>query len=87
MLTVIFAVYAFSLLLALLTVGGVSDYVGRRPVIFASLLANTLAMLVFAAADAVTALICARLLQGYATGQPLARLIRQRAPERLASVV
>jgi MFS family permease len=64
MVTVIFAVYAFSLLLALVTVDGLSDYVGRRPIIFASLLGNTLAILVFATADSVTALICARLLQG-----------------------
>jgi MFS family permease len=74
MVTAIFAVYAFSLLLALLTVGGLSDYVGRRPVIFASLLGNTLAMLVFATADSVTGLICARLLQGYATGSAASSL-------------
>lgn len=35
MLTVIFGVYAVSLLAALLTVGSLSDHVGRRPVIFA----------------------------------------------------
>lgn len=36
MLTLIFAVYALSLLVALLVVGSLSDYVGRRPVIFAA---------------------------------------------------
>src|SRR5215831_19221535 len=33
LLTVIFAAYAFSLLAALLTVGSLSDHVGRRPVV------------------------------------------------------
>ncbi|KPW74203.1 Transporter, major facilitator family [Pseudomonas amygdali pv. ciccaronei] len=33
-LTLIFAVYAFSLLAALLIGGSLSDYLGRRPVIF-----------------------------------------------------
>src|ERR1700687_6343358 len=32
-ITIVFAVYVASLLAGLLTVGGVSDYVGRRPVI------------------------------------------------------
>src|SRR3954451_17811700 len=32
-LTAVFAVYALALLLALLTVGGISDHVGRRPVL------------------------------------------------------
>src|SRR5471032_487303 len=35
-LTLIFSVYAFSLLVALLVVGSLSDYLGRRPVIFAT---------------------------------------------------
>ena len=33
MLTVVFGVYAFALLLSLLVVGGLSDHVGRRPVL------------------------------------------------------
>jgi MFS family permease len=32
MITTVFAVYAFSLLAALLTVGGLSDHIGRKPV-------------------------------------------------------
>ena len=43
-LTVVFAVYAFSLLAGLLTVGSISDYVGRRPVAFAALILNAAAM-------------------------------------------
>ncbi len=67
-LTLIFGVYAFSLLAALLTVGSLSDYLGRKPVIFAALLLNMLAMLLFISADSVAWLISARLIQGFATG-------------------
>jgi MFS family permease len=35
-ITIVFASYVASLLAALLTVGGLSDYVGRRPVILAA---------------------------------------------------
>jgi len=67
-LTLIFGVYAFSLLAALLTVGSLSDYLGRKPVIFVALLLNMLAMLLFINADSVAWLIGARLIQGFATG-------------------
>ncbi|BBP57899.1 MFS transporter [Pseudomonas sp. St316] len=67
-LTLIFGVYAFSLLAALLTVGSLSDYLGRKPVIFVALLLNMLAMLLFIRADSVAWLISARLIQGFATG-------------------
>jgi len=63
LLTVIFAVYAFSLLAALLTVGSLSDHIGRRPVILATLLLNALAMVLFALADTAAMLIAARLVQ------------------------
>ena len=68
LLTLIFAVYAFSLLAALLTVGSLSDHIGRRPVILATLLLNALAMALFALADTASMLIAARLVQGFATG-------------------
>ena len=42
-ITLVYAVYTFSLLAALLTVGGLSDYVGRRPVILSGLLLNAIA--------------------------------------------
>lgn len=67
-LTLIFGVYAFSLLAALLTVGSLSDYLGRKPVIAAALLLDMLAMLLFIHADSVAWLIAARVLQGFATG-------------------
>lgn len=74
MLTVIFGVYAVSLLAALLTVGSLSDYLGRKPVIFAALILNMLAMLLFINADSTAYLIAARALQGFATGTATAVL-------------
>jgi MFS family permease len=67
-LTVIFAAYVFSLLGALLTVGSLSDHIGRRPVIFAALSLNAVAMLMFIRADSAAALVAARIVQGFATG-------------------
>lgn len=74
MLTVIFGVYAVSLLAALLTVGSLSDYLGRKPVIFVALLLNIVAMLLFINADSTAYLIAARALQGFATGMATAVL-------------
>ena len=67
-ITVVFAVYVASLLVALLTVGGLSDYVGRRPVILAALLLNAAAMILFAEARDVGQLILARAVQGLSVG-------------------
>src|SRR3954471_23307717 len=68
MISVVFAVYAVSLLAALLTVGGLSDYVGRRPVIFGGLLLNAASMVLFACATDVGQLILARAVQGLCVG-------------------
>ncbi len=73
-LTLIFGVYAISLLAALLTVGSLSDYLGRKPVIFTAVALNMLAMLLFINADSVAWLISARVLQGFATGMATAAL-------------
>lgn len=73
-LTLIFAVYALSLLVALLTVGSLSDHLGRKPVIFAAVVLNALAMLLFIYANSVEWLISARVLQGFATGMATAVL-------------
>lgn len=67
-ITIVFASYVASLLTALLTVGGLSDYVGRRPVILAALLLNAAAMLLFAEARDVGQLILARAVQGLCVG-------------------
>ncbi|WP_434590750.1 MFS transporter [Pseudomonas sp. R4-83] len=73
-LTLIFAVYALSLLAALLTVGSLSDHLGRKPVIFTAILLNGAAMLLFIYANSVEWLIGARVLQGFATGMATAVL-------------
>jgi hypothetical protein len=67
-ITIVFAAYVASLLVGLLTVGGLSDYVGRRPVILAALLLNAAAMLLFAEARDVGQLILARVVQGLSVG-------------------
>jgi len=67
-LTVVFAVYAFALMSALLVFGALSDFVGRRPVILLALGLEAGAVLLFLYADSVSALFCARALQGLATG-------------------
>jgi hypothetical protein len=74
MLTVIFAAYVLSLLLALLTVGSLSDYIGRRPAILAALALNIAAMLMFMTAGSAMALVMARAVQGFATGLATATL-------------
>jgi Major Facilitator Superfamily len=67
-ITIVFASYVASLLAALLTVGGLSDYVGRRPVILAALLLNAAAMILFSEARDVGQLILARVVQGFCVG-------------------
>jgi MFS family permease len=67
-LTTVFAVYAGFLLFALLTVGSLSDFLGRRRVLIGSVLLEAAAMLVFALADGVGWLFLARAVQGFATG-------------------
>ena len=67
-LTVIFAAYVVSLLAALLTVGALSDHLGRRPVLLVALALEIAAMAVFVLADSEATLVAARLVQGVATG-------------------
>jgi MFS family permease len=73
-LTVIFGVYAIALLGSLLTVGGLSDFVGRRPVLIVSLGLLAAAMVVFASAQGVAWLFVARILQGLAAGAAIGTL-------------
>jgi MFS family permease len=67
-ITVVFAIYVVSLLAALLTLGGLSDYVGRKPMILAALLVNAVAMVLFASAAGLGQLIVARAVQGFGVG-------------------
>jgi MFS family permease len=73
-ITIIFAAYVLSLLAALLTVGSLSDFIGRRPAILAALMLNIVAMAMFMTAGSEAALIAARALQGFATGLATASL-------------
>jgi MFS family permease len=73
-ITVIFAAYVLSLLAALLTVGSLSDYIGRRPAILAALILNVVSMAIFMAAGSAATLVAARALQGFATGLATATL-------------
>jgi predicted MFS family arabinose efflux permease len=85
-ITVVFAVYAFALLLSLLVVGGLSDHVGRRPVLAVALVVEAAAMGMFLAADGVAWLLAARVVQGLATGAMTgtfgAALLDTQHPER-----
>jgi MFS family permease len=72
--TVVFGVYALAVLSALLTVGSLSDHIGRRPVLLVALALQAAAMLVFATADGVTALVLARIIQGLSAGAAVGAL-------------
>jgi MFS family permease len=74
MITIIFAAYVLCLLLALLTVGSLSDHIGRRPAILAALTLNVLAMILFMTAGSASSLIVARAVQGFATGLAITTL-------------
>jgi len=73
-LTVIFAVYVFGLIGSLLTVGALSDHVGRRPVLAAAIVLEAVAFVLFLMATDVTALLAARAVQGIATGAAFSTL-------------
>ncbi|CAO5185666.1 Arabinose efflux permease family protein [Frankia sp. AiPs1] len=73
-LTVVFGVYALAVLAALLVVGGLSDHLGRRPVLLAACTVQAAAMVVFLRADSVGGLLAARTGQGLATGAAIGAL-------------
>ncbi|MGW1892877.1 MFS transporter [Streptomyces sp. NPDC002004] len=68
MITVVFGVYAVSVLAALLVFGSLSDTLGRRPVLMASLVLAIVSMLLFAGAQGIAWLLLARVVQGLAVG-------------------
>ena len=67
-LTAVFAIYALFLLVTLLVFGSIADYLGRRPVILASLFITAGACALFLAAGGVGLLFVGRALQGVAVG-------------------
>ncbi|WP_412148541.1 MFS transporter [Curtobacterium flaccumfaciens] len=68
LLSVAFSVYAFTLLIALLFAGSLSDYLGRRPVLAAAIIAELVAMTMLLLATNVAHVLIARAIQGFATG-------------------
>jgi predicted MFS family arabinose efflux permease len=69
--TVVFGVYAMAVLVALLTVGKLSDHVGRRPVLLTALAVHAGSLVIFATATGVPELLSARVVQGLSTGAAL----------------
>jgi len=67
-LTVVYALYAGGVVITLLFAGGLSDRIGRRPVLIGSVLGLLASLVVFLLADNTVWLCVARLLQGLATG-------------------
>jgi predicted MFS family arabinose efflux permease len=72
--TVVFGVYALAVLTSLLTVGSLSDHVGRRPVLLAALVLQAATMLIFTTAVGVPELVIARIVQGLSTGAAVAAI-------------
>lgn len=65
-LTMIYSFYVVFLLATLLTCGGLSDHVGRRPLLVTAYLVMAVSMFILAVADSVGALLLARGVQGIA---------------------
>jgi MFS family permease len=92
-LTIIFGVYAVALVISLLTVGGLSDFVGRRPVLIGALALLMASMIVFACAQGVAWLYIARVMQGLAAGASIGTLsagiveLAPPGPQRLATLL
>ncbi|WP_111767020.1 MFS transporter [Nakamurella deserti] len=73
-LTLIFAVYVVGLVASLLTLGALSDHIGRRPVLAAAIALEAISLALFAVAGDVGVLLVARVLQGIATGAAMTTL-------------
>jgi predicted MFS family arabinose efflux permease len=69
--TVVFGVYAIAVLTGLLTLGKLSDHVGRRPVLLTAIAVHATSLVIFATATGVPALLSARVVQGLSTGAAL----------------
>ncbi|MDX6690544.1 MAG: hypothetical protein QOG15_2001 [Solirubrobacteraceae bacterium] len=68
MVTIVFAIYAFGVVLALALFGSLSDRLGRRPVALGALLLAALSSVVFLLADDVGLLLLGRLISGLGAG-------------------
>lgn len=68
LMTLTFAVFAGGFLIALLALGSLSDYVGRRPVLLGALTIELVSNITFLVAPDIRWVIVGRVLQGSATG-------------------
>lgn len=68
MITVIFAAYSVGVIAALITTGRWSDQVGRRPLLFAGLVAAAVSDAVFLTSDGLAGLLAARVFSGVSAG-------------------
>lgn len=66
--TIVFGVYVVGVVLALLFLGGISDAIGRRPALVASIPLLLVSLLLFVLADGIALLLVARVLQGTVAG-------------------
>jgi MFS family permease len=86
LLTVAFAAYAVGFLAAVLIFGSLSDFIGRRPVLIASLIIQLASNFLFLAAPDVGWVIVGRIVQGVASGVGTAAftaaLVEYAAPQR-----
>ncbi len=69
--TVVFGVYAMAVLAALLTLGKLSDHVGRPLVLLTAIAVHAGSLVIFATATGIPALLAARVVQGVSTGAAL----------------
>ncbi|MFF4887554.1 MFS transporter [Streptomyces nigra] len=86
MLTVVFAVYVVGLLGALLTVGSLSDHLGRRPVLAAALLVAAAGTAIFWTADGIVSLLIAGWCRASPRGRPRVLLPPDWSPSHLCDV-
>ena len=68
MVTLIFAVYAFGVIAALLAFGELSDAVGRKPILVAGLLLSALSAFLFVLADSLLPIFAGRVVSGLSAG-------------------
>jgi predicted MFS family arabinose efflux permease len=68
MLTLAFAAYAIGFLVAVLTLGSLSDHIGRRPVLMAALVVQLASNVLFLVAPDIGWVIAGRIVQGIASG-------------------
>ena len=68
LLTLAFAVFAIGFLAAVLTLGSLSDHVGRRPVLLGALIIQLASNVMFLVAPDIDWVIAGRIVQGFATG-------------------